>query len=280
MRRPSLWLIPLATSNFLSRVGSELIKKAGNDESLALPDLIDSLNMGCLKNHCRDELVTCEKQGLQCAERLRCSVGDGDDTSEPCYEGLELQDADTSEMGILQCAKGADCYDGGLEWGASTLLDLPIRSPDDDPEDASLHSLDDANQRARAERFLDAFLHRHYSSDYPGTFEVVPLDAKTKETIEAAKKQLLEPSVKIFSEADYMDYLGDLVDAAATDEELVSSPEFKEVKEDLAARSAGLPTRLDEIHAAFAEVASLLEKGTSSGPVPIPIPTPIGFRNK
>ena len=56
---------------------------------------------------------------------------------------------------------------------------------------------------------MDAFLHRHYSSDYPGTFEMVPLDAKTKETIEAAKKQLLEPSVKIFSEADYMDYLGD-----------------------------------------------------------------------
>ena len=27
-----------------------------------------------------------------------------------------------------------------------------------------------------------------------------------------------------------MDYLGDLVDAAATDEELVSSPEFKEVQ--------------------------------------------------
>ena len=53
-----------------------------------------------------------------------------------------------------------------------------------------------------------------------------------------------------------------------------------EVKEDLAARSAGLPARLDEIHAAFAEVASLLKKGTGSGPVPVPIPTPIGFRNK
>ena len=50
-----------------------------------------------------------------------------------------------------------------------------------------------------------------------------------------------------------MDYLGDLVDAAATDDELKSSPEFKEVKEDLAARSAGLPARLDEIHAAERE---------------------------
>ena len=53
-----------------------------------------------------------------------------------------------------------------------------------------------------------------------------------------------------------------------------------EVKEDFAARSAGLPARLDEIHAAFAEVASLLEKGTSSGPVPVPIPTPRSFRDE
>ena len=53
-----------------------------------------------------------------------------------------------------------------------------------------------------------------------------------------------------------------------------------EVKEDLAARSAGLPARLDEIHAAFEEVASLLKKGTGSGPVLVPIPTPIGFRSE